>query len=60
MVRLQQNRPLLRRVVAETHPNPESPIDPGTAAAERIIEQLELSGYEVRHVGGKSRPHRTP
>ena len=55
---LQQNRPLLRRIVAETHPNPESPLDPATTAAERIIEHLELSRYEVRERGEEPKPHR--
>lgn len=57
---LQQNRPLLRRVVAEKHPNPDHPLDPAMAAAERILEHLELSRYEVRQRDDKPKHHRTP
>jgi hypothetical protein len=35
-------------MVNEKHPYLESPVDPGTAAAERIVEHLERSGYQVR------------
>jgi hypothetical protein len=46
--------------VTEKHPDPESPIDPATAAAERIVEHLERSRYEVRERADKPRGHRTP
>ena len=52
---LGQLRPLLRRIVNEKNPDPESPIDPGTAAAERIVEHLERSRYEVRERADKPR-----
>jgi hypothetical protein len=55
---LQQQRPLLRRIVNEKHPHPESPIDPGTAAAERIVEHLELC--EVLERDDKPHGHLTP
>ena len=51
---------MLRRIVNEKHPDPESPIDPATAAAERIVEHLERSRYEVRERADKPRGHRTP
>ncbi len=57
---LGQLRPLLRRIVNEKHPDPESLIDPATVAAERIIEHLERSGYLVRERAEKPRGHRTP
>ena len=57
---LQQLRPLLRRIVNQKHPDPESPVDPGTAAAERIVEHLKRSRYEVRKRTEKPRGHRTP
>jgi hypothetical protein len=57
---LQKLRPLLRRIVNEKHPDPESPIDPATEAAERIVEHLERSRYEVREPAEKPRGHRTP
>ena len=57
---LRQLRPLLRRIVAERHPDPDSTLDPATAAAERIIEHLERSRYEVRERADKPRGHRTP
>ena len=57
---LRQLRPLLRRIVNEKHPDPESPIDPATAAAERIVEHLERSRYELRKRAVKPRGHRTP
>ncbi len=56
---LQQLRPLLRRIVNEKHPDPESLIDPATVAAERIIEHLERSQYEVLERKGKPRGHGT-
>ena len=57
---LRQLRPLLRRIVNEKHPDPESLLDPATAAAERIVEHLERSRYEVRKRADKPRGHRTP
>lgn len=54
---LRQARPLLRRIVAETHPDPDGALDPATAAAERVVEHLERSRYEVRHSPGKPRGH---
>ena len=39
-------RPLLRRIVLETHPDEHT--DPADAAAEKIIEHLRLCGYEVK------------
>jgi len=57
---LGQLRPLLRRIVNEKHPHPESPVDPGTAAAERIVEHLERSGHQVRERTEKPRGHWTP
>jgi hypothetical protein len=55
---LSQLRPLLRRIVAEKHPRPGDQFEPGTVAAERIVKQLELSGYEVRKKPPR-RPHST-
>jgi hypothetical protein len=57
---LQQLRPLLRRIVNEKHPDPESPVDPGTAAAEPIVEHWGRSRYEVRERADKPRGHRPP
>jgi hypothetical protein len=42
-------------MVNEKHPYLESPVDPGTAAAERIVEHLEHSGHEVRERAEKTR-----
>ena len=56
---LGQLRPLLRQIVAERHPFPDSNLNPSTAAAERIVEHLERSRYEVRRAD-KPRGHRTP
>jgi hypothetical protein len=55
---LRQLRPLLRHIVNEKHPDPESLLDPATAAAERIVEHLERSRYEVRERADK--PTRAP
>ena len=57
---LRQSRPLLRRIAAETHPDPASILDPGTAAVERIVEHLERSQYEVRGREDKPSKHGTP
>ena len=51
---------LLRRIVNEKHPDPDSTLDPATAAADRIVEHLERSRYEVRERADKPRGHRTP
>jgi hypothetical protein len=56
---LQQQRPLLRRIVAEKHPVSASPLDPATTAAKRIIEHLEQSRYGVRKLPCKPRGHGT-
>ena len=57
---LRQLRPVRRRIVNEKHPDPYSTLDPATAAAERIVEHLERSRYEVRERADKPRGHRTP
>jgi hypothetical protein len=57
---LRRSRPLLRRIAAETHPGPSDLLDPAMMAAEQILRQLELSGYEVRRKGQQQRPHHTP
>jgi len=46
---LRRVRPLLRRIVLETHPNEHT--DPANAAADKIIERLRLCGYEVKRSG---------
>jgi hypothetical protein len=51
---------LLRRLVAERYPDSDSTLDPAKAAAERIVEHLERSRYEVRERADKPRGHRTP
>jgi hypothetical protein len=43
---LRQIRPLLRRIVLETHPDEHT--DPANAAADRVIEHLTKCGYRVR------------
>jgi hypothetical protein len=43
---LRRMRPLLRRIVLETHPDEHT--DPANAAANKIIEHLRLCGYRVR------------
>ncbi len=43
---LRQVRPLLRRIVLETHADEHT--DPANAAAERIIGYLGPCGYQVR------------
>jgi hypothetical protein len=43
---LRQIRPLLRRIVLETHADEHT--DPANAAADRIIEHLRLCAYRVQ------------
>ena len=43
---LRRVRPLLRRIVLETHADEHT--DPANAAAERIMEHLRLCGYRVQ------------
>lgn len=57
---LRQLRPLLRRIVAEKHQPLDSIADPAEMAAEQIIKHLELSRYEVRHIHGQPKRHRSP
>lgn len=57
---LRQLRPLLRRIVAEKHQPLDRVTDPAEMAAERIIEHLELSRYEVHHINAGPRQHRLP
>ena len=57
---LRRSRPLLRQVAAETHPSPTDLLDPAMMAAEKILRQLELSGYEIRREDQQQRPHHTP
>ena len=45
---LRRVRPLLRRIAAEKHPPLDGEPDPAQMAAEKIVEQLELSCYELR------------
>ena len=42
---LRRMRPLLRRIVLETHPDELT--DPANVAADKIIEHLRLCGYPV-------------
>ena len=44
---LRRVRPLLHRIVLETHPDEDT--DPANAAAERIIEHVKLCGSRVSH-----------
>lgn len=48
-------QPLLRRIAAEKNPPLDCEPDPALMAAERIVEQLELSRYEVRERADKPR-----
>ena len=57
---LRRLRPLLRRIAAEKHPPLDGEPDPALMAAERIVEQLELSRYEVRERDEKAKRHGTP
>lgn len=57
---LRQSRPLLRRLVTEKHPSPTDLLDPAMMAADKILRQLELSGYEVRRRDRRVRQHSTP
>jgi hypothetical protein len=50
---------LLRRIAAEKHPPLDGKPDPGLMAAERIVQQLELSRYEVRERAEEPRGNRT-
>jgi hypothetical protein len=43
---LRRLRPLLRRIVLETHPDEHT--DPANAAADRVIEHLRQCGYRVQ------------
>ena len=42
---LRRVRPLLRRIVLETHPDEHT--DPANAAVDQIIEHLRMYGYRV-------------
>jgi|GEM_PF-3293025 len=57
---LRRQRTLLRRLAAEKHPPLDTEPDPAIVAAERIVEHLERSGYEVRERTEKPSGHRTP
>lgn len=57
---LRQLRPLLRRIAVEKHPPLVPAMDAAYTAAERIVEHLELSRYELRKRDDNPRRHATP
>ena len=57
---LRQSRSLLRRIAAEKHPPLDGEPDPAQMAAEKIVEQLELSRYEVREREEQPRRRSSP
>ena len=57
---LRRVRPLLRRIAAEKHPPLDGEPDPAQMAAEKIVEHLELSRYEVREMADKPKRHSSP
>lgn len=57
---LRQLRPLLRRIAVEKHPPLDPAMDAANITAERIVEHLERSRYEVRPRDEQPKRHATP